>query len=151
MNKEKSAEEKSGPVSTDNDTSEVFPPAASDMPGPAQDSVWLAQIHHKYFAQAGAFMDNLSQSIKKGLNREIEMDTTGGLREGAAQVTFYFNDEGGLGEIWGATDSLVLKSALNRLNWLAVPLPGDYRLRIKGLLVKITIVNGEPALAVSML
>jgi hypothetical protein len=31
------------------------------------------------------------------------MDNPG---EGTAQLTYYFNDEGGLGEIWGATDSL---------------------------------------------
>ncbi len=96
-------------------------------------------------------MDNLSQSIKQGLRKEIETDASGVLREGTAQVTYYFNDEGGLGEIWGATDSLELKSALNHLEWRTFPLPGPYKLRIKGLLVKIRITDGEPTLSVTML
>ncbi len=151
VKEETPAEEKSESTSPTGKISEVSPPATTGIPGAAQDATWLAQIHHTYYSQAGAFMANLSQTIEKDLRREIEISSKGTLLEGTAAVTFYFNNEGGLGEIWGATNSAELKSALNHLDWLAVPLPGSYSLRIKRLLVKIKIANGEPTLTVNIL
>lgn len=116
-----------------------------------QDAMWLAQIHHAYAADARAFVDNVTQSIQVGLLREIEHSRSTGLHEGTAYVTFYFNDEGGLGEIWGATNSEELESALNRLDWGSVPLPGAYRLKMKGLQVRIRINRGEPSFSFALL
>ncbi len=125
--------------------------AATGISGTSQETVWLAQIHHSYLMQTRVFMDNFSQSIREGLLKAIESDLAGGLREGTAEVTFFFNDEGGFGEVWGATSSEVLKSALNRLDWQSVPLPGAYRLKLKGLHVKISIEKGEPSLSFTVL
>jgi hypothetical protein len=111
----------------------------------------LAQVHHAYFTQARAFMDDFSQSIQKGLLKAIENNQAGGLREGTAEVSFLFNDEGGIGEVWGATNSEVLESALNRLDWQTIPLPGTFRLKIKGLHVRIRIEGGEPFLSFTVL
>lgn len=130
---------------------EAQEPAATGMSGTSQETMWLAQIHHAYLMQTRVFMDNFSQSIREGLLKAIESDPAGGLREGTAEVTFFFNDEGGFGEVWGATNSEVLKSVLNRLDWQSVPLPGSYRLKLKGLHVKISIEKGEPSLSFTVL
>ncbi len=50
-------------------------------------------------------------------------DPSGGLSEGTAEVMLYFSDEGGLGEIWGATNSEKLQALLERLDWKSVPRP----------------------------
>jgi len=138
-------------VSTTEKFPEALEQAATGIPDPREEAIWLAQIHHSYITQTRAFMDNFLQSIEKGLSKAIESNQAGSLREGTGEVTFYFNDEGGIGEVWGATNSKVLESALNRLDWRSVPLPGEFRLRITGLRVKIRIHAGEPSLSFTVL
>jgi hypothetical protein len=125
--------------------------AAAGMTVPGQEVTRLARIHHAFAIHAYAFVENASQSIQKALHREIESDPSGGLSEGTAEVMLYFNDEGGLGGISGATSSEKLQSLLGRLDWKSVPLPGDYRLKMKGLHVKIKIDRGEPSLFLTVL
>jgi hypothetical protein len=151
LEEEVTSAEEPGVVSTPEKIPEAQEQVASGMSASREKAMWLAQIHHAYITQTRAFMDGFSQSIQKGLLKAIESNRVGGLHEGTAEVTFFFNDEGGMGEVWGATNSEVLESALNRLDWQSVPLPGAFRLKIKGLHVMIRIEKGEPFLSFTVL
>ncbi len=59
----------------------------------------MARIHHfiAMHGRARSFVKSATLSIEKALHQEIANDSLGGLNEGTAEVTFYFNDIGGIG------------------------------------------------------
>ncbi len=118
---------------------------------PQQESVLLAHMHHAYIMQGRAFMDNFSQAIHNNLLKAIESTQAGSIPDDTAEITYYFDDKGDIGEVLGSSKSDVIKSVLNRLEWWSVPLPGEYRLRIKGLQVKVRMESGKPSLTLTVL
>lgn len=129
------------------------PPQIPDtaLPGPVQDNMALARMHQIVFIHARAFVETTSQSIQSALRREIASGLSGGLNEGTAQITFYFDERGGIGEVWGSSDSESLKTLLTRIDWKAMLSPGDFRFKMNGLRVGITIQQGEPSLNFSVM
>ena len=115
-------------------------------PDAGLNMIELARTQHIIAIHTRAFVETASQSIQKALHKEIVSDPSGGLNEGTAEVTFYFNENGGIGEVWGDSDSEKLKAALAKLDWRSVPSPADFRFRMNGLRVSIKIERGEPAL-----
>jgi len=128
------------------ETPETAAPGLADQ---GREMSKLAQIHHAFATHTYTFVENASRSIQAALHREIASGPAGELSEGTAEVLLYFNDEGGLREIWGATTSEKLHVLLDRLDWKSIPLPGTYRLRMKSLHVKIKIDRGEPSLVLT--
>jgi hypothetical protein len=124
---------------------EISRTAASGMAGTGPDLSGLAILHHIYAVHTRAFVENAALSLHQALHKEIESDLSGTLRDGTAEVTFFFNDAGGIAEVRGASGSDSLMSALGRLDWQSVPAPGAYRLKMKGLHVMIKIDKGEPS------
>lgn len=148
---ELTAEEKPAAGSEPEKATESPQTASGGSLPPTQEEIWLAHIHRVHMMHASVFMENASQNVQKALRKEIENDPSGALRDGTAEVIFYFNDQGDIGEIWGTSDSEKLESVLRGLNWRSIPVPADYRLRMRGLNIQIKIVQGEPSLLVSML
>ncbi len=130
-----------------------IPEAAIDISRPdlQQESALLAHMHHAYIMQGRAFMDNFSEALQKSLLKAIESTQAGSIPDDTAEITYYFDDKGDIGEVLGSSKSDVLKSVLNRLEWWSVPLPGEYRLRIKGLQVKVRMESGKPSLTLTVL
>ena len=139
-------EEKPAAVQEEERAAENSQMANTVPPGVGQDMMELARTHHIIAIHTRAFVETASQSIQKALHTEIASDSSGGLNEGTAEITFYFNEKGGIGEIRGSSDSEKLKAALVRLDWRSVPSPADFRFRMNGLRVSIKIEKGEPAL-----
>ena len=140
-------EEKPAIVPEEEKTSEN-PQMANTVPqGVGQDMTELARMHHMIAIHKRAFVDTASQSIQKALHREIAVDSSGGLNEGTAEITFYFNEKGDIGEVWGFSGSDKLQAVLERLDWRSVPSPADFRFWMNGLRVSIKIDKGEPALS----
>ena len=71
--------------------------------------------------------------------------------KGPLKSRFHYDDKGGIGEIWGSSESEKLKSVIARLDWGAIPSPAAFRLRMNGLRMVIKIEKGEPALFFSAL
>jgi hypothetical protein len=146
------AEEKPAAVQRDekapesSQATEAVPP-----PGPGRGIAELARAHHVIAIHTHAFVKSTSQSIQKALSREIAGDPSGGLNEGTAQVTVFFDNKGGIGEVWGSSESEKLKSVIARLDWGTIPSPAAFRLRMNGLRMLIKIEKGEPALYFSAL
>jgi hypothetical protein len=124
------------------EVSQATPPAVA---GPGQDLSGLAVLHHIYAVHTRVFVEKAALSLQEALHKEIEGDLSGTLRNGTAEVMFYFNDAGGIAEVRGSSSSDDLMSALGRLDWQSVPAPGAYRLKMKGLHVMIKIDRGEPS------
>jgi len=117
-----------------------------EPPGARLDMIELARMQHVIAIHKHAFVETASQSLQKALHNEIASDASGGLNEGTAEITFYFDDKGGIGEVWGSSGSEKLKAALMRVDWLSLPSPADFRFRMNGLRVSVKIEKGEPAL-----
>ena len=115
-------------------------------PGSGQDTMALARMQHLVAIHTRVFVETTAQSIQRALRQEIASESSSGLNEGSAQLTFYFNDKGGIGEVWGSSDSEKLKTVLARIDWKTMPSPGDFRFKMDGLRVGIKIEQGEPAL-----
>jgi hypothetical protein len=124
---------------------EVSPSTPPNVAGPGQDFSGLAVLHHIYAVHTRVFVEKAAVSLQKALHKEIEGDLSGTLRDGTAEVMFYFNDAGGIAEVRGSSSSDGLMSALGRVDWQSVPAPGTYRLKMKGLHVMIKIDKGEPS------
>ena len=115
-------------------------------PGSGQDTMELAGMHHLVAIHTRAFLETTAQSIQRALRQEIASDSFGGLNEGTAQVTFYFNEKGGIDKVWGSSESDKIKTILTRIDWMAMPSPGAFRFKMNGLRVGIKIEQGEPAI-----
>jgi len=144
-------EEKPAEVPEEEKTAETFHMASTVPPGVGLDMIELARTQRIIAIHTRAFVETASQSIQKALHKEIAGDSSGGLNEGTAEIALYFNEKGGIGEIWGSSASEKLQAALARLDWRTIPSPADFRFRINGLRVSIKIERGEPALLFSAL
>src|SRR5574340_829545 len=96
-------------------------------PGVGQDMKELARMHHVIAIHKRAFVETASQSIQKSLHKEIASDPSGDLNQGTAEVIFYFNEWGGIGEIWGSSGLEKLQAVLAKPDWQTVPSPADFR------------------------
>jgi hypothetical protein len=139
-------EEKPAAVPEEQKAAENSQMASKVPPGVGLGMTKLARMHHIIAIHKRAFVETASQSIQKALHREIASDLSGGLNEGTAEITLYFNEKRGMGEIWGSSVSEKLQAALERLDWRTVPSPADFRFRMNGLHVSIKIEKGESAL-----
>jgi hypothetical protein len=116
---------------------------------PPLDMIELARMKRIIAIHKRAFVETASQSVQKALHKEIAGDPSGGLNEGTAEIALYFNEKGGIREVWGGSVSEKLQAALARLDWRTIPSPADFKLRMNGLRVSIKIERGEPTILFS--
>jgi hypothetical protein len=128
-------------------SSEIPQEAASVSPGPDMMKTALARkmadIHIR------AYVSSASKTLRKSLKQEIESDFSGGMREGSAEIMLYFNDQGEIDEVRGSSSSELLDSALGRLDWGSLSSPKEFRVRLRELIIRLDIINGEPRLTLT--